>query len=75
MAWCCQATWANVDPDLCHHMASLGHNELTKATVLAIGPSGPNFFTMESMGKTFQAYTIENIAFQVSVILFRAQLE
>ena len=21
-------TWANVDPDLCHHMASLGHNEL-----------------------------------------------
>ena len=25
-----QATaWANVDSDLCHHMASLGHNELT----------------------------------------------
>ena len=22
-------TWANVDPDLCRHMASLGHNELT----------------------------------------------
>ena len=22
-------TWANVDPDLWHHMASLGHNELT----------------------------------------------
>ena len=21
-------TWANVDPDLCHHMASLGHSEL-----------------------------------------------
>ena len=21
-------TWANVDPDLCHHMASLGHNGL-----------------------------------------------
>ena len=20
-------TWGNVDPDLCHHMASLGHNE------------------------------------------------
>ena len=20
-------TWANVDPDLCHHMVSLGHNE------------------------------------------------
>ena len=23
-------TWANVDPDLCRHMTSLGHNELTK---------------------------------------------
>ena len=22
-------TWAYVDPDLCRHMASLGHNELT----------------------------------------------
>ena len=21
-------TWANVDPDVCHHMVSLGHNEL-----------------------------------------------
>ena len=34
MAWChqattCQAiTWSNVDPYLCHCMASLGHNEL-----------------------------------------------
>ena len=28
MAWCRQ-TWANVDPDLYRHMASLGHNELT----------------------------------------------
>ena len=31
MAWCRQATsitWANVDPDLCRHMVSLGHNEL-----------------------------------------------
>ena len=23
-------TWANVDPDLCHQMASLGLNELNK---------------------------------------------
>ena len=23
-------TWANVDPVLCHHMAPLGHNELTQ---------------------------------------------
>ena len=22
-------TWTNIDPDLCRHMASLGHNELT----------------------------------------------
>ena len=30
MAWCRQAIPpANVDPDLCYHMASLGHNELT----------------------------------------------
>ena len=32
MAWCRQATsgitWANVDPDLYRHMASLGYNEL-----------------------------------------------
>ena len=31
MAWCRQATsitWANVDPDPCCHIASLGHNEL-----------------------------------------------
>ena len=36
MAWCLMLgavrqqaiTWANVDPDLCCHMASLGHNEL-----------------------------------------------
>ena len=21
-------TWANVDPDLCRHMVSLGHNDL-----------------------------------------------
>ena len=26
MAWCRQA---KVDPGVCHHMASLGHNELT----------------------------------------------
>ena len=26
MGWCRQA---NVDPDLCYHIASLGHNELT----------------------------------------------
>ena len=29
MAWCHQATWAHVDQDQCHHMASLAHNALT----------------------------------------------
>ena len=32
MAWCVRQqaiTWADVDPDLCRHMASLGPNELT----------------------------------------------
>ena len=38
MAWCHQATtqaitWANVDPDLCRHMASLDHNELIKQCI------------------------------------------
>ena len=28
MAWHQAITWANVDPDLCHHMAPLGPNEL-----------------------------------------------
>ena len=31
MAWCHQATnnyLSNVEPDLCRHMSSLGHNEL-----------------------------------------------
>ena len=27
-------TWANVDPDLCRHMASLGHNELSTEMIL-----------------------------------------
>ena len=33
MAWCHQEqaiTWADVDPDLCHPMASLGLNELSQ---------------------------------------------
>ena len=31
MAWCCQPnSWANVDPDLCRHVASQGHNELNE---------------------------------------------
>ena len=32
IAWRHQAiTWANVDPDLCRHMASQGPNELTES--------------------------------------------
>ena len=26
-------TWVNVDPDLCHHMASLGHSELKQTMI------------------------------------------
>ena len=29
-------TWANVDPDLCRHMASLGHNELNAGNMMNI---------------------------------------
>ena len=28
MAWQQAITWADVDPDFCRHMVSLGHNEL-----------------------------------------------
>ena len=37
MAWCPRQqaiTWTNVDPDLCLHMVSLRHNELSVKTVL-----------------------------------------
>ena len=27
--------WANVDPDLCHHLVSLGHNEWIGWNILA----------------------------------------
>ena len=30
-------TWANVDPDLCRHMASLGHNELKHSSMVRNG--------------------------------------
>ena len=39
MAWCVRQqaiAWVNVDPDLCHHMVSLGHNELTVQPVMEI---------------------------------------
>ena len=29
-------TWANVDPDLCRHSASLGHNELKLAIFIGL---------------------------------------
>ena len=40
MAWCHQQqaiTWANVDPDLCRHMVSLGPNELTHWSLGNVG--------------------------------------
>ena len=35
--WQQTLTWANVDPDLCRHMASIGHNELGTLFVIALG--------------------------------------
>ena len=29
-------TWANVDPDFCHKMVSLGHNELMDLTITSV---------------------------------------
>ena len=34
MIWQQAITWTNVDPDLCRHMASLGHTALTFDTML-----------------------------------------
>ena len=33
-------TWGNVDTDLCHHMVSLGHNELKQYVLKAMGTFG-----------------------------------
>ena len=41
MAWCCKQqaiTWGIVDPDLCHHLVSLGHNELTVNNLVNMPP-------------------------------------
>ena len=41
MAWCRQQqaiTWANVDPDLCPDMASLGPNELKEVKNISTYP-------------------------------------
>ena len=47
MAWCCwqQAiTWTNVDPDLCHHMASQLQNKLNEPILLQkIGTTSTNW--------------------------------
>ena len=45
MAWCRQAkshSWANVDPDLCHQMASLGLNELNLNSKMVQAADIPN---------------------------------
>ena len=48
MAWCHRQqaiTWASVDPDLWHHMTSLGHTELTHCSLVQDegDPAGCNF--------------------------------
>ena len=39
-------TWADIDPELCHHMVSLGHNELTHLLVphICVGGYGQHWF-------------------------------
>ena len=37
-------TWANVDPDLCHNMASLGHNELISELKVSFNHKFTNIF-------------------------------
>ena len=32
----CVITWASIDPDLCHHITSLGHNELISSDIFSI---------------------------------------
>ena len=32
-------TWTNVDPNLCRHMASLGHNEFNSVWLTSVSPS------------------------------------
>ena len=49
MAWCCQATnhyLSHVDPYLCHHMVSLGNNELTDHVELALAGTDIDFHSL-----------------------------
>ena len=37
LPWCNKPfTWANVDPDLCHHVVSLGHNDLNGGLTIVL---------------------------------------
>ena len=49
-------TWANVDPDLCRHMASLGHNRLSR---------------LKSLHQLFQKQIDPNATTWYTVIIFR----
>ena len=60
MAWQQAITWANADPDLCHYMVSLGHNELSLRDFL-------NFYSKYSVHKNAFEAT------KTAAILFRPQ--
>ena len=46
-------TWANIDPDLCRHMASLDHNELSIVSIIHI------MFYMFYISRKYQQEGIE----------------
>ena len=48
-------TWANTDPDLCHHMASMGHNELN--WVLMVTLFIP-MWSVDKIGWSFLHYVV-----------------
>ena len=57
MTWYRQAqaiTWANIYPDLCHHMASLGYDDLIQIVVVILFPEEYNM--THSIRTTFQQF-------------------
>ena len=44
-------TWANVDPDLCHHMASSSHNELIAKMCLKITHFNENYRQISNISR------------------------
>ena len=79
MVWCRQATShylsgrANVDPDLCHHMASLGHNELRDSMEHWNGKDHVDFFSsLAAHGVVMKAFSTasDEIVVDMTTFLF-----